>query len=77
MATPVKVKKLGSGMAVLIPHQFARMRRIEVGSVVDLEGIKVVKRRRRYELADLMAKFKPEHRREEWDVGGAVGKEIW
>ena len=78
MATPVKVKKWGSSMAVLIPSQFARMRKIQVGSVVDLEPVRVVKpKRRRYTLAELVAKYKPEHRHGEWDLGGPVGKEIW
>jgi antitoxin component of MazEF toxin-antitoxin module len=34
-------------------------------------------KRRRYTCAELMAKFKPEHRHPEWDVGPPVGKEIW
>jgi antitoxin component of MazEF toxin-antitoxin module len=78
MATPVKVKRWGSSMAVLIPSQFAKMRKIGVGSTLDLETVKVVKpRRRRYKLSELMAQFKPEHRRGEWDLGGPVGREIW
>jgi antitoxin component of MazEF toxin-antitoxin module len=78
MATPVTVKKWGSSMAVLIPSQFAKMRRIDVGSVIDLEPVKVLKsKRRRYTAAELMAGFKPEHRHGEWDLGGPVGKEVW
>jgi len=79
MPTPVKVKKWGSSMAVLIPSQFAKMREIDVGSVIDLEAVKVVKpkRRRRYKLSELMAQYKPKHRHGEWDLGGPVGKEIW
>ena len=85
MATPVKVKKWGSSMAVLIPSQFAKLRAIDVGTVIDLEPVRIVKpprrrrqgRRRRYKLSELMAKFKPEHRHGEWDLGGPVGKEIW
>ncbi len=79
MATPVKVKKWGSSMAILIPSQFAKSRDIAIGSVIDLEPVKVVKprRRRRYKLSELMAKFKPEHRHGEWDLGEPVGKEIW
>ena len=79
MATQVKVKKWGSSMAILIPSQFAKARDIAVGSVIDLEPVKVVKprRRRRYKLSELMAKFKPEHRHGEWDLGEPVGKEIW
>ena len=66
-------------MAVLIPSQFARMREIEVGSVVDLEPLRIVKpqRRRRYKLSQLMNQFKPKHRHGEWDLGSAVGKEHW
>ena len=80
MATPVKVKKWGSSMAVLIPNQFAKSREIGIGTVLDLEAVRVVKpkrRRRRYKLADLMAKFKPEHRHPEWNLGNPVGREIW
>jgi antitoxin component of MazEF toxin-antitoxin module len=77
MATPVKVKKWGSSMAVLIPSQFAKLRRIDVGTVLDLEPVQVVKPRRRYKLSELMAQFKPEHRHGEWDLGGPVGREVW
>lgn len=79
MATPVKVKKWGSSMAVLIPSQFAKIRHIDVGSVIDLEAVKVVapKRRQRYKLSELMAKFKSKHRHGEWHLGEAVGREVW
>jgi antitoxin MazE len=78
MATPVKVKKWGSSMAVLIPSQFAKVRKIDIGSVIDIETVKVVTpKRRRYKMSELMAKFKPEHRHGEWDLGEPVGKEIW
>jgi antitoxin component of MazEF toxin-antitoxin module len=81
MPTPVKVKKWGSSMAVLIPSQFAKMRQIAVGSVLDLETVHVVRtrppRRRRYKLAELMAGYKPEHRHGEWDLGHPVGREVW
>ena len=33
--------------------------------------------RRRYTAAELMKKFKPEHRYGEWDLGPPVGKEVW
>ena len=79
MAMPVKVKKWGSSMAVLIPGQFAKMHEIAVGSILDLETVKVVKpkRRRRYKIDELMKDFKPEHRHGEWDIGPPVGREIW
>ena len=78
MATPVKVKKWGSSMAVLIPSHFAKMRDIDVGTVIDLEPVRVVKsKRRRIKLSQLVAQFKPKHRHGEWDLGGPVGREIW
>jgi len=78
MAMPVKVKKWGSSMAVLIPKQFAETHEIEVGTMIDLEPVRIVKtRRRRYKLSELMARFKPRHRQGEWKLGGPVGKEVW
>jgi len=78
MSTRVKVRKFGNEMGVLIPEDFARMHRIDVGSVVDIEGIRVVKpRRRRYRLAELMTEFRPWHRHGEWELGKPVGTEVW
>ncbi len=79
MATPVRVKKWGSSMAILIPGQFAKMRRIDVGSVLDIEPVKVVKAksRKRYKLSELMARFKARHRHGELEIGKPVGREIW
>ena len=64
-------------MAVLIPSQFAKMRNIDIGTVLDLEPVRVVKSRRRYKLSELLAQYKPEHRYGEWDLGGPVGNEVW
>lgn len=78
MATPVKVKKWGDSMAVLIPSHFAKSRRIAVGSVVDIEALRLVRaRRQRYRLSELISKFKPRHRQGEWDIGEPLGKEVW
>ena len=78
MAMPVKVKKWGDSMAVLIPSQFAKLRKIAVGSLIDIEPIHVVRtKRRRYRLSELMTGFKRRHRRGEWDLGKRVGKEVW
>jgi antitoxin component of MazEF toxin-antitoxin module len=78
MPTPVKVKKWGSSMAVLIPSQFAKMRQIDVGSVLDLEPVRVVSAKHsRYTLKQLMTGYKPRHRHREWKTGAPVGKEIW
>lgn len=74
----MKVKKWGSSMAVLIPEQFAEMRDIEVGTVLDIGHVRVVKsRRRRYKLSELVRPYKPQHRHGEWKLGGPVGREVW
>lgn len=78
MAMPVKVKKWGDSMAVLIPSQFAKRRKIAVGSVIDIEPLRVVRTKgRRYRLSELMTAFKRRHRHAEWELGGSVGKEVW
>jgi antitoxin MazE len=78
MSTLVKVKKWGKGMAVVIPRQFSKARKIDVGTVINLDRLRViVPKRRRYKLAELMTGFKPSHRHGEWDMGKPVGKEIW
>ena len=57
MPMPVKVKKWGSSMAVLIPSQFAKMHKIDLGTMIDLESVRVVKsKRRRYKLAELRSR---------------------
>ena len=76
MPTLVKVTKWDKGLALLIPSRFAKRRRINVGSVVDLESLKIAKSPR-ITLAELMAKFKPEHCHPEWDLGCPKGKEPW
>lgn len=78
MATPVKVKKWGNSLAVVIPNRFAKSHEIEVGTIIDLEKIQIVQpKRRRYKLAELLRGFTPRQRRGEWNLGAPVGKEIW
>ena len=72
MPTPVKVKKWGNSMAVLIPSQFAKVRRIAVGTILDLENVRIIKARRRYKLSELIAQYKPEHRQGEWNLEDAT-----
>lgn len=78
MSTPVQVKRWGSSMAILIPRSFARLRQIEVGTMIDLESVQVVQRpRRRYKLSELVTQYRPEHRHGEWELGGPIGNETW
>jgi antitoxin component of MazEF toxin-antitoxin module len=68
VARPVKVKKWGKGLALIIPREFAATRDIRIGSVIDLENVRVLKRRR-YKLSELLAGFKRVHRHGEWKLG--------
>ncbi len=79
MPMPVKVKKWGSSMAVLIPSHFANSKSIVVGSVVDIESVDLLRppTQRRYRLAELLVGFKRRHRRGEWDLGKPIGREVW
>jgi antitoxin component of MazEF toxin-antitoxin module len=76
MATPVKVKKWGNNIVIVIPSQFAKKRHIYVGTMIDIELVKVIKRRRRYKIEELLAQFEPKHRHREWNFGQPVGKEL-
>jgi antitoxin component of MazEF toxin-antitoxin module len=77
MAMHVKVKKWGNSLAVLIHKQFAEMHDIEVGTVLDIDPVRIVRPRRRYKLSELLAHHKPRHRHGEWKLGAPAGKEPW
>lgn len=81
METLVKVMKWGRDMAVLLPGDFVIANGIHVGTTIDIDGIRIVRpqrhRRRRYTASELMARFRPEHRQGEWNLGRAVGRETW
>lgn len=47
--------------------KFAKIRNINVGTVIDLDAVRVVKPRR-HKLSELMDRFKPEHRHGECDT---------
>ena len=74
--TQVIVRKWGKNLAVRIPIQIIHAQNLTIGSVIDLDSIRVV-RKRRYKLDELMARFKPKHRHGEWDLGDPVGSEKW
>ena len=77
MPTLVTVSKWGNGIAVRIPREFAKRRKIKIGTVLDLDRIRVMKPRRRYKLSELLAQFKPAHRHRAWELGDRIGNEIW
>ena len=79
MPTPVRVRKWGNRMAVLIPSHFARSPEHSCGarSLISTRCALVKQGRRRYKLSELVANMNPEHRQDEWDVGQTAGREIW
>lgn len=77
MAYPVKVKRWGGSVAVVVPRRFAETHGIRVGTTIDLESIRVMSpKRRRYRLSELMSGYKPKHRHGEWKSGGCDRKRI-
>ena len=75
MSTPIKVKKWGTHLALPIPEDIAKAHGIKVGTILDLDHVGVAtKKRRRYKLSELMAKFKPTHRHSEWALYDQPGK---
>lgn len=76
------VSKWGNSRALRIPKQLAMESGLDFGSKVELvveDGhLRIVPLKEpRYTLEELVAQITPDNRREEWDTGPPVGKEIW
>ena len=75
------IAKWGNSLALRLPRNVAADLQLVEGSAVELQvrgkAIIVTPARKKYELDDLLAQIKPEHRRSEPDWGGPVGEEIW
>jgi len=77
-----KVQKWGNSLAVRIPKALAEEAGLEQGKPVDVRCVdgelRIRKRRRkRYDLDELLASVPDDYDEGEWDTGPAVGKEIW
>lgn len=76
-----KVQKWGNSLAVRIPKEMAEHLTIEQGSDVELQktddGIKVVPKKQKPTLEEMMAQITPENQHDEIDWGKPVGKEVW
>lgn len=78
MAVYVTARNWNDSLAIRIPKRYARARNIRVGRTLDLDSLRIVlPRRRRYKLSELMAQYKPQHRRGEWELGDPAGGEVW
>ena len=77
-----KIQKWGNSLAVRIPKALAEEAGLEQGKPVDLryeDGELRIKtrRRKRYDLDEMLASVPDDFEPEEWDTGPPVGNEIW
>ena len=75
------IARWGNSLAVRLPRSIAEESHLSEGTEVTITAEKgrvvIETAKPRYELADLLAQMKPEHRHEEVDWGGPVGGEVW
>ena len=79
MAARSRVERWGSSLAIRIPRLIAERCGVHEGSALEVipSGDEVVLRKRRYNLADLVAQMRPEHEHPEQDWGASEGDEVW
>lgn len=76
------VSKWGNSLAVRIPSGLVKEAGLELGTPVDVRfedgELRIRKRRRkRYDLDELLASVPDDYDEGEWDTGPAVGNEVW
>jgi antitoxin MazE len=75
------IAKWGNSLALRLPRGLAEDAKLVEGTLVELrlEGDRIVVTPAvpKYELDDLLAKMRPEHKHGETDWGAPVGKEEW
>lgn len=82
MRNESRISKWGNSLAVRIPLAIAKQANLGEGDCVKLAldrdgGIVVRPARRRYELADLVARITPKNRHRPTDWGPPQGEESW
>ena len=75
MGDQLQVTKCGSSLAVHIPEPVAEAWGVHEGSLVELDssGDEVVLHKKKYDLAELLAKMTPENQHPEQDWASAAG----
>lgn len=79
----IKVQKWGDSLAICIPEELAEEAGLEIGQAVEMRlvngeiRIRRARKRKRYDLDELLASVPDDFEPGEWDVGPAVGNEIW
>ena len=83
MSVRAKVGKWGGSLAIRIPKPIAEPWGVREGSVIELlprrgeEGVEVVLRKKRHDLAELVAGMDESNRHGEADWGRREGAEEW
>lgn len=79
MCAQSTVAKWGASLAIRIPKAIAEQWGVREGSAVELEsrGEQVVIRKKRYDLAEMLAKVTPDNLHSEVDFGPPAGREEW
>ncbi|MCY4062231.1 MAG: AbrB/MazE/SpoVT family DNA-binding domain-containing protein [Chloroflexi bacterium] len=77
-----KIQKWGNSLALRIPKALAEEAGLEQRKPVDVRYVdgelRIRKRRRkRYDLDELLASVPDDFEPEEWDTGPPVGNEVW
>ncbi|MXW17940.1 MAG: AbrB/MazE/SpoVT family DNA-binding domain-containing protein [Gemmatimonadetes bacterium] len=79
MGAQSTVAKWGASLAIRIPKAIAEQWGVREGSAVELvsRGEQVVIRKKRYDLAEMLAKVSPDNLHSEVDFGPPAGREEW
>ena len=79
MGANLQVGKWGSSLAVRIPKAVARQCGITEGSALemDVRSGRIVLRKRKYDLAEMVSRITPENVHPEEDMGPSRGHEQW
>ena len=79
MGAKSHISRWGTSLAIRIPKPIAEQWGVQEGSVIEIEpkGDEVVLRKKKYDLAEMLAQVTPQNLHTEEDWGPAQGREEW